>query len=216
MVRLPVLLSFACAALAGEYAVLDTGFRLRADRAERAGDLVRLYVGAGVIELPARNVLRLEQEEAVEIDKPEPEPAARTRPQTTIDPRRLIEEAARRHGLPVELLDSIAAVESGYNSRAVSPKGAIGLMQLMPETAAALEADPTDPAQNVDAAARYLRELLERYDYGLYRALAAYNAGPGAVDRHGWIPPYRETQLYVQRVAERFERLRRRQARTSD
>lgn len=210
------MLSLAGAALAGEYAVLDTGFRLRADRAERDGELVRLYVGAGVIELPARNVLRLEQEEAVEAHQPEPEPAAQTQLEPAIDPRRLIEEAARRHGLPVELLDSIAAVESGYNSRAVSPKGAIGLMQLMPETAAELKADPTDPAQNVDAAARYLRELLERYDYGLYRALAAYNAGPGAVDRHGWIPPYRETQLYVQRVAERFERLRRRQAKDSD
>lgn len=210
------MLSLAGAALAGEYAVLDTGFLLRADRAERDGDLVRLYVGAGAIELPARNVLRFEQEEAVEAHQPEPEPEARAQPELTIDPRRLIEEAARKHGLPVELLDSIAAVESGYNHRAVSPKGAIGLMQLMPETAAELKADPTDPAQNVDAAARYLRELLERYDFGLYRALAAYNAGPGAVDRHGWIPPYRETQLYVQRVAERFEHLRRRQARTSD
>ncbi len=214
--RLLLLLSLAWPAVAGEYAVLDTGFRLRADRAERANDLVRLYVGAGVIELPARNVLRLEQEEAVEELEPEAERRLETPPEPTVDPRRLIEEAARRHGLPVELLDSIAAVESGYNHHAVSPKGAIGLMQLMPETAAELKADPTDPRQNVDAAARYLRELLERYDYGLYRALAAYNAGPAAVDRHGWIPPYRETQLYVQRVVERFERLRRWRAGSTD
>jgi soluble lytic murein transglycosylase-like protein len=214
-VRLLISLSLAGAALAGEYAVLDTGFRLRADRAERVGEIVRLYVGAGVIELPAQSVVRLEPEEAVAAPEPQPEPPAR-RPEQAIDPRRLIEEAARRHGLPVELLDSIAAVESGYNPRAVSPKGAIGLMQLMPATAARLNADPADPAQNVDAAARHLRELLERYDYGLYRALAAYNAGAGAVDRHGWVPPYRETQLYVQRVAERFERLRRRQAKSAD
>lgn len=214
--KLLISLSLAGAALAGEYAVLDTGFRLRADRAERDGAVVRLYVGAGMIEIPAQNVVRLEPEEAVEVFAPAPEPKAKTPPEPTIDPRRLIEEAARRYGLPVELLDSIAAVESGYNPRAVSPKGAIGLMQLMPATAARLNADPADPAQNVDAAARHLRELLERYDYGLYRALAAYNAGPGAVDRHGWVPPYRETRLYVQRVAERFERLRRRQAKSAD
>lgn len=210
-------LSLAAAALAGEYAVLATGFRLRADRVERDGEIVRLYLGGGLIEIDARSLVRLEKEEAADLTGPvaEPTPATRT-PEPPADPRRLIEEAARRHGLPVELLDSIAAVESGYNPTAVSPKGAIGLMQLMPATAAQLNADPADPAQNVDAAARYLRELLERYDYGLYRALAAYNAGAGAVDRHGWIPPYRETQLYVQRVSERFERLRRRQAANSN
>lgn len=211
--KLFLLLSLAGAALAGEYAVLDTGFRLQADRAERDGDLVRLYLGDGVIEIPAQSVVRLEKEET---DQSEPPAEPTPQPEPAFDPRRLIEEAARRHGLPIELLDSVAAIESGYHPRAVSPKGAIGLMQLMPETAARLKADPTDPVQNVDAAARYLRELLERYDYGLYRALAAYNAGPGAVDRHGWIPPYRETQLYVQRVADRFERLRRRQAKGSD
>jgi soluble lytic murein transglycosylase-like protein len=213
-VKLIILLGLAGTALAGEYAVLDTGFRLWAARAERDGAIVRLFVGGGLIEIPAQSVVRLEKEEAIEA--PVPAPASGPAPPAPPTPRELIEKAARRHGLPVELLDSVAAVESGYNPNAVSPKGAIGLMQLMPATAARLNADPADPAQNIDAAARHLRELLERYDYGLYRALAAYNAGAGAVDRHGWIPPYRETQLYVQRVSERFERLRRRQAKTPD
>jgi soluble lytic murein transglycosylase-like protein len=90
--------------------------------------------------------------------------------------------------------------ESGFAPGAVSPKGAIGLMQLMPGTARELGADPRDPAQNVDAGARYLRDLLLRYDYRLWHALAAYNAGPGAVDAHHGVPPYRETIDYINRV----------------
>ena len=85
------------------------------------------------------------------------------------------------------------AAESAFQIDAVSPKGAIGLMQLMPETAQLLGADPHDPAQNVDAGVRYLRDLLNKYDGGLWRALAAYNAGPAAVDKYHWVPPYRET-----------------------
>jgi soluble lytic murein transglycosylase-like protein len=123
-----------------------------------------------------------------------------------------VNRAAERHGLPPELLQSVAVVESAYNQSAVSPKGAIGIMQLMPGTAALLEADPTDPRQNVDAGARHLRDLLTKYDGGLFRALAAYNAGAGAVDRYGWIPPYRETQLYVDRVFQRYKKLNQKQS----
>ena len=85
-------------------------------------------------------------------------------------------------------------------------------MQLMPDTAAGLQADPADPEQNVDAGARHLRDLLIKYDGGVYRALAAYNAGAGAVERYDGIPPYRETQLYVQKVLERYEKLNRRES----
>jgi soluble lytic murein transglycosylase-like protein len=92
------------------------------------------------------------------------------------------------------------AAESGFQAQAVSPKGAIGLMQLMPETAQALGVDPYDPAQNVDAGTRYLRDLLNQYDYGLWHALAAYNAGPAAVDKYRGIPPYAETIRYVERI----------------
>ncbi|MCX6638674.1 MAG: lytic transglycosylase domain-containing protein, partial [Acidobacteria bacterium] len=83
---------------------------------------------------------------------------------------------------------------------AISPKGAIGVMQLMPQTAAGLAANPFDPAENIEAGARLLRDLLVKYDGSAQLALAAYNAGSGAVDRHRGVPPYRETQLYVDRV----------------
>ena len=92
------------------------------------------------------------------------------------------------------------AAESGFQANAVSPKGAIGLMQLMPQTAADLGVDPHDPAQNVDAGVRYLRDLLIKYDGGLWHALAAYNAGPAAVDKYHGVPPYRETIDYITRI----------------
>jgi soluble lytic murein transglycosylase-like protein len=102
---------------------------------------------------------------------------------------------------------SVAKAESGYHVDAVSPKGAIGLMQLIPGTAAALNADPHDPAQNVEAGARYLRDLLLKYEndpHQVSKALAAYNAGPGAVDKYKGIPPYRETIDYVNRVVKDY------------
>jgi soluble lytic murein transglycosylase-like protein len=122
------------------------------------------------------------------------------------DPRTLVTEAAIRNGLEPELLHSIAAIESGYRQQAVSGKGAVGIMQLMPETARELQADASDPEQNVNAGARYLRQLLLKYmddPYQLRKALAAYNAGPAAVDRYGGIPPYPETEQYVRKVLQR-------------
>jgi soluble lytic murein transglycosylase-like protein len=91
-------------------------------------------------------------------------------------------------------------IESGFQQDAISPKGAIGLMQLMPGTAADLGANPHDPAENVDAAVRYLRDLLVKYDWNLWHALAAYIAGPGAVEKYNGIPPYRETLNYINRI----------------
>jgi soluble lytic murein transglycosylase-like protein len=112
----------------------------------------------------------------------------------------LADAAADKYRLPRWLVRSVMARESGFHPEAVSPKGAIGLMQLMPETAGELGVDPNDPAQNADAGARYLRDLLARYDWQLWNALAAYNAGPGAVDKYKGVPPYRETIDYVSRI----------------
>jgi hypothetical protein len=117
------------------------------------------------------------------------------------------EAAARRHDLAPELVDAVARQESGYRAAAVSRVGALGVMQLMPATARALGVDPHDPAANLDGGAAYLKAQLDRFDGRIDLALAAYNAGPGAVLRHGGVPPYRETEAYVaaslDRLAER-------------
>jgi soluble lytic murein transglycosylase-like protein len=105
-------------------------------------------------------------------------------------------EAAQRHGIPEDLFLRLVQQESGWNPNAVSNKGATGLAQLMPQTAASLGVDPTIPSQNLDGGARYLRKMYDKF--GSWRlALAAYNAGPGAVEKHGGIPPYAETKNYV-------------------
>jgi soluble lytic murein transglycosylase-like protein len=110
-------------------------------------------------------------------------------------------EAARKHDVPVRLVAAIISAESGFDPRAVSPKGARGLMQLMPATARMLGVpDAFHPADNIEAGVRHLRGLLERFDQDLRLALAAYNAGEAAVISHRGIPPYRETRDYVARV----------------
>ncbi|MEJ5867326.1 transglycosylase SLT domain-containing protein [Pseudokineococcus sp. 5B2Z-1] len=112
----------------------------------------------------------------------------------------LFAAATERYGLPAGLLAAVAQQESGGNASAVSPAGARGLMQFMPATARGLGVDPMDPASAVDGAGRLLRQHLDRYDGSVPLALAAYNAGPGAVARYDGVPPYRETQQYVKKI----------------
>ena len=201
-----VKLLLALAALAAEHVVLVNGAVLRAERHEVEGATVRLYVNGGTIEFPAALVAGLEAAAVQPVARQAEPPAPQAQ---TTSPQELVRRAAERWGLPPEFLASVAAVESGYRTDAVSRKGAIGLMQLMPATAELLGTDPHDAAQNADAGARYLRELLLRYGYSAPLALAAYNAGPAAVDRHGDIPPYSETRAYVQRVLRQFQQNRR-------
>jgi soluble lytic murein transglycosylase-like protein len=113
----------------------------------------------------------------------------------------MIRGAAQRHGVPEQLISAVIRVESGYNARAVSRKGARGLMQLMPGTAAILGVrDSFDPVENIDGGVRHLRGLLDRFGNDLPLVLAAYNAGEGAVNTYRGIPPYAETQSYVERI----------------
>ena len=113
----------------------------------------------------------------------------------------IISAASKRHGISAHLLNAIIKVESDYNPRAVSRKGAKGLMQIMPETMKALNiANVFDPWENIMGGARYFKQLFNRYEGKLPLALAAYNAGPGVVDRFGSIPPLRETEAYVEKV----------------
>jgi len=206
--------------LAGEYAVLANGFRIHADRHETAGDTVKLYMDGGFSVLPASQISSYE-EEAAPVPPPAPPadaiaPAVATVPapapavvdsKKPLDPKQLADEAAKRHNLPEALIRSIMHAESAFQPQVVSPKGAIGLMQLMPGTAQQLHADPHDPRQNVEAGTVYLRSLLAKYennDDQVARAVAAYNAGPGAVDRYNGVPPYRETREYVIRVLSEY------------
>lgn len=196
---------------AAEYAVLQTGARILADRVERSGGQVVLYTAnGGRIGLPADAVVRMEPAESGPAAELEPAPSkpVGTNEKPTLG--ELILELAERERVHPDLIHSVIAAESAGDPSAVSHAGAIGLMQLMPETAAELAVDPYQADQNVRGGARYLREMLERYagrDDQLVLALAAYNAGPGAVDRYNGIPPYAETRAYVRRVLERFLRL---------
>lgn len=127
---------------------------------------------------------------------------------------REIRGAAKRYGVDSLLLASVVEAESGFRADAVSKKGALGLMQLMPlhfspADPAIPSVDPLDPAVNLDFGARYLRDLRRRYDGNLELALAAYHAGPGTIDRFGGFPPYRETQVYVGKVLQIYDEHRR-------
>ena len=117
-------------------------------------------------------------------------------------------QAAAKYKLPGSFVASVMKAESGFQPNALSPKGAIGLMQLMPETARTLGVDPHDPNQNAEGGAQYLRELLAKYENDpnqVLLALAAYNAGPAAVERYHGVPPYAETRQYILRVLKNWD-----------
>ena len=118
---------------------------------------------------------------------------------------RIVREAAERHNMDPALVKAVISTESGWNPQARSRKGAVGLMQLIPETAQRFGVgNPYDPAQNVEAGTTYLKTLLDRYDGDLNKSLAAYNAGEHAVDRSGGVPAFRETRQYVQKVTNAY------------
>jgi hypothetical protein len=213
MIRLSYLIGLCVLALplsASESIVLKTGFELSADRHEVDGATMRIYSDGGVAEIPASLVVRVDH-----VDDPPPAPkppTTKTAPPAPASPRQqtadlspaaLAQSAAQKYSLPAEFLTGVMKAESGLNPAAVSPKGAIGLMQLMPDTARDLGADPRKPAENADAGARYLRDLLAKYENDpnqVVLALAAYNAGPAAVEKYHGVPPYRETREYILRV----------------
>jgi hypothetical protein len=191
------LLAALAAPARAEIAVLANGQTLKLDghRAEES-ELVLVLRGGGELRVTPATVRGFVPDEVLE------EIVAPGRG----DLRTLAVEVARRHGVDPELVLAVVAVESAFRPNAVSPKGAQGLMQLMPRTAGSLGVeDPLDPAANLDGGTRYLGSLLTLYGGDLQRALAAYNAGTGAVARHGGVPPYRETRDYVRKVIRRYQ-----------
>ena len=205
---------FALFLLAAEEIVLHTGFRIPADRHEIAGENLRIHTASGTLEIPRASVASIEAVEAAGIPAPATTPTAAApvaMPSAPKSAKDHLRDAANQNGLPPEILLSVAKIESAFQTNALSPKGAIGVMQLMPGTARALNVNPHDTRENIEGGARLLRDLLvkyEQYPDQVYRALSAYNAGPGAVQKYNGIPPYRETQVYVEKVLNEYHRLK--------
>jgi hypothetical protein len=206
MRRLPLLITiFAAIIIAttgaptaqADYAVLRSGVRLHITGYERAGEVVRLSMDGGSVEVQASDLLSVE---------PEDHFAAQPALAPADGPfGNLIRAAALKHGVDEKLITHLIEAESNFNPRAVSRKRAQGLMQLIPETAARYSvANIFDPAQNIDAGTHYLKDLLARYRGNLSLALAAYNAGPDMVTRYGGIPPFPETQRYVRQITSKL------------
>lgn len=204
-------------AQAGELVTLRNGFDMRCDHHAQAEGRVRLFPSASedsYIEMAPDEIVGVEQV----ADLPAPAAAAEVplAGKSTADSSgklnqadlgEVLTKAGREHNLDVDLLASLVKAESGGNARAVSRAGARGLMQLMPATAAGLGVkDSFKPEENVRGGSTYLDALLTRYHENLALALAAYNAGPAAVDKYHGIPPYRETTAYVARVIHEFNR----------
>lgn len=188
-----------------EVAVLRNGFSIRLQRHESREAVTRLYFAdssSNYVEVPTDQIIRFEAEELP------PAPALRPAPAKTLE--EMISATSSSNHVDPDLIMILIAAESGFNTKAVSPKGARGLMQLMPQTASRLGVDdPLDPVANVQGGTRYLRELLDRYHDDLAKALAAYNAGPKRVEQYHGVPPYAETQTYVAKVIDDFYRKKR-------
>src|SRR5271155_2699043 len=210
---------FAAAALpcsAADTAVLRNGFSIRHERRQVVGTITRLYIdgdNSSFVDVPTAEIDHFEavpeESSASRPAKAKNDPAQSQSPaenfQPSTDLNEVVREASGTYHLDPDLVTSVIRAESGFNVRAVSPKGAQGLMQLMPQTASELGVhNAFDPQANVEGGARYLRELLERYDFDLIKALAAYNAGPQRVEQYGGVPPYYETKAYVARIVRDF------------
>src|SRR5947209_2855034 len=194
-------------ARASDVAQLQNGFTIRHERREIIGNTTRLYLDAAsspsYVDVPTVDIVSIDHE--ADAVSPVTTPTTAKAPSTEV--HAAVTAASGASGLDPDLIDSVIKAESNFNSHAVSRKGARGLMQLMPSTAQQLGVkDSFDPGANVDAGARYLRDLLQQYNRDLAKALAAYNAGAGRVDRYHGVPPYHETYAYVSRVIADFNR----------
>ena len=196
------LLGTSSFAAGSDLALLRNGFSIRHERREVVGSVTRLYLSRdsnGYVDVPTLEIDRFEKD----LSAPASGKALRGPQEMT----EVINAVSNRHHLDPDLINSVIHAESGFNPRAASPKGARGLMQLMPQTASQLGvSNGFDPGANVEGGTKYLRELLERYNFDLIKALAAYNAGPRRVEQFHGVPPYYETQAYVARIIRDFNR----------
>jgi Transglycosylase SLT domain len=195
---------------ATDTAVLRNGFSIRHERRQVIGTVTRLFVDgneASFVDISTAEIDHYESLPQEPILAPAlPTPKKELTPHAP-DLNEVIKAASGTYKLDPDLVNSVIRAESGFNVRAVSPKGAQGLMQLMPQTASELGVQNSfDARANVEGGTRYLRELLERYNFDLIKALAAYNAGPERVEHYGGVPPYYETKAYVSRIVRDFNK----------
>jgi hypothetical protein len=228
---LVILLAASAAVQAAELAILRNGNSIRHERRQVVGSITRLYLSessSGYIEIPTDQIERFEIDTA-----PPPTPLqpinsttarqdsqailhspgtlkslpAVAQPVDAASLGQVVNGAGEKNQIDPDFINSVIRAESGFNNRAVSKKGAQGLMQLMPQTASQLGVQNSfDPKANVEGGTKYLRELLEKYNYDVPKALAAYNAGSRRVDQYRGVPPYFETQTYVARIIRDFNR----------
>jgi len=212
------LLAAALPCSAADAAVLRNGFSIRHERRQVIGTITRLYVSgdnSSFVDVPTEEIDHFEAVPAEAVSREgKNDPGSQLHLQSSsqnvqpsADLNEVVRAASGTYHLDPDLVNSVIRAESGFNVRAVSPKGAQGLMQLMPQTASQLGVQNAfDPQSNVEGGTRYLRELLERYDFDLIKALAAYNAGPQRVEQYGGVPPYYETKAYVARIVRDFNK----------
>ncbi len=211
-----MMLAVVCPLARGaELVTLKNGFAFHCVRREAVGDKVRLFFAGRGADAESANYMEVAGDAVVRVetvpDAPEaltaPTPGAEEAAPTKEEMREMLAHAGAAHHIDEDLLASVVRAESGGQVRAVSRTGAQGLMQLMPGTARTLGVEDSFRAeQNIAGGTAYLDELLTRYHDNAALALAAYNAGPGAVDRYHGVPPYRETRAYVARVIREFNR----------
>ncbi|HEX6504602.1 MAG TPA: lytic transglycosylase domain-containing protein [Terriglobales bacterium] len=201
-----LLLAPAVACSASDIAVLRNGFSIPHESREAIGTMTRLYTAidkSSYVDIPTDQIERFEKDLTPKLGPQQ----VSVPPMASPNLKEVIQGASDKQLLDVDLVNSVIRAESGFNTHAVSPKGARGLMQLMPDTASTLGVSNSfDPKANVEGGTQYLRWLLDRYNYDLAKALAAYNAGPHRVEQYHGIPPYAETRAYVARIIRDFNR----------
>ena len=206
-------------ATAAELAILRNGFSIRHEHRLVMGTTTRLYLAdddSSFTDVPTEEITGFEKDLPLPLPVPPETSAAAPAPsespksgsaKTALPLNQVVNTASAEYHLDPDLVNSVIHAESGFNAHAVSPKGARGLMQLMPGTASHLGVnDVFDPQANVTGGSRYLRELLERYNFDLVKALAAYNAGPERVEQYRGVPPFRETRAYVARIVHEYNK----------
>lgn len=229
------LLAVQFAALGAEVAVLKNGFTIHCERKQQSGDTTRLYTKTGFLDVPTAEIASFEPDDTPDLPPAAPETNSTTAPTpapsvapvvattapgpvsvpakpAAVNLDEVVRDASNRYQLDPDFVNSVIKAESNFQSRAISRKGALGLMQLMPRTASQLGVtDPFDPRANVEGGTAYLSQLMDLYHNDAVKALAAYNAGPNRVDQYHGLPPYMETRAYVARIVRDYNAKKRAQ-----